>query len=98
PTPGPPFAVALVFENDPVDVVVPGGSMVKVTVFGALVLFHTCRGKVRNGSSPGDGVVFAVTGAVTSSPTVTLVSIWSVLGDPPTSQAGRPLLPLVHAV
>src|SRR5262245_55324231 len=93
PTPGPPFATGLVFEKDPVEVVVPGGSMVNVTVFGACVLFQTSKGNVRNGPSPGDGVVLAVTGAVSSRPKLTLASIKSVLRDPPTSQAGRPPTP-----
>src|SRR5262245_30285891 len=96
--PGPPFAPGLVFENDPVEVVVPGGSMVNVIVLGAFVLFQTCSGNVRNGSSPGDGVVFALTGAVIRRPKLTLASIMSVLRDPPTSQAGSPPVPGFHAV
>src|SRR5579872_1205345 len=83
PTPGPPFAAGLVFEKDPVEVVVPDGSIVKVTVLGAFVLFQTCTGNVRKGPSPGEGVVLAVTGAVISSPTLTLASIRSVFRDPP---------------
>jgi hypothetical protein len=87
-----------VLENDPVDVVVPGGSMLKVTVFGTLELFQTCNGNVRNGASPGDGVVLAVVGAVINSPRLTFASSKSLLREPPTSHAGNPPVPGVQAV
>src|SRR5215467_11166798 len=97
PIPGPPLASGVTFENEPVDVVVPGGSMVNVTVFGALELFQTCNGNVRKGPSPGDGVVLAVVGAVINRPRLTFASSRSVLREPPTSHAGSPLVPGVQA-
>ena len=98
PVPAPPFDRGFVFENEPDEAVAPGGSIVNVTVFGALELFHTCSGNVRNGASPGEGVVFAVVGVVMSRPKLTFASRTSVLREPPTSHAGRPFAPWVHAV
>jgi hypothetical protein len=96
--PLPLFADLVVSENEPLDVVVPCGSIVSVTVRAAAELFQTCSGKTRNGSSPGDGTVFAVIGAVTRSPKLTFERSMSVFRDPPTLQAGSPLTPGVHAV
>ncbi len=61
-------------------------------------MFQTCSGKVRNGSSPGEGTLLAVTGAVTISPKFTLAKSMSVFRDPPTLHAGRPFTPGVQAV
>src|SRR5262245_37309675 len=98
PTPAPPLDCGFVFENDPEEAAEPGGSIVNVTVFGAFELFQTCSGNVRNGASPGDGVVLTVVGAVMSKPRLIFARSTSVLREPPTSQAGSPPVPVVHAV